>query len=264
VKVSGDLGKISISFDEATLVPSAGLIAPAAFMQRLGLGDLFAERLRLDEHRANCDITALTVIGSVLAGGNSIDDTDLMRAGANEQLLGEVRASSIIGTWLRAWRWHNVRESDAISRKLLARLWAAGAGPADFSAALTIDLNSTIVEVVGRSKQGARYGYTKELGYHPLLATLAQNGQVLASRMRGGNAGARSAAGFLAETISRVLDPGATGQLTMRADSAFYSGSMLNKAKQLNIRFSITVRQDKKIARAIDAIPEADWRQIPY
>ena len=106
MKVSGDLGKISISFDEATLVPSAGLIAPAAFMQRLGLGDLFAERLRLDEHRANCDITALTVIGSVLAGGNSIDDTDLMRAGANEQLLGEVRASSIIGsiTWASPMR----------------------------------------------------------------------------------------------------------------------------------------------------------------
>lgn len=265
MKASGDLTKIPISFDEPTLVPAAGLIAPAAFVQRLGLGELFTERLRLDKFGANSDIKALTVIGSMLAGGDSIDDTDLMRAGANEQLLGETRAPSTIGSWLRAFRWHNARESDAISRELLARLWAAGAGPADLGAALTIDLDSTIVEVVGRSKQGARYGYTKELGYHPLLATLAENGQVLNSRMRGGNAGAaRSAAGFLAETASRVREAGATGQLTTRADSAFYSGTMLNKAKALNIRFSVTVRQDKKIARAFAAIPEEDWHPIPY
>jgi hypothetical protein len=45
-------------------------------------------------------------------------------------------------------------------------LWAAGAGPADLSAPLTIDLDSTIVEVQGRKKQGAAFGYTKVRGYH--------------------------------------------------------------------------------------------------
>ncbi len=48
-----------------------------------------------------------------------------------------------------------MRQLDAVSRELLARLWAAGAGPADLAATLTIDVDSTIVEVQGRKKQGA-------------------------------------------------------------------------------------------------------------
>ena len=63
---------------------------------------------------------------------------------------------------------------------------------------LTIDLDSTIVAVHGRAKQGAAFGYTGVRGYHPQLATCAQTGQVLMSRLRGGSAGAaRGAASFL-------------------------------------------------------------------
>jgi len=95
------------------------------------------------------------------------------------------RAPSTVGTWLRAHKWSNVRQLDAVSRGLLARLWAAGAGPADLGAPLTIDVDSTIVEVAGRREQGTAFGYTRTRGYHPQLATCAETGQVLMSRLRG-------------------------------------------------------------------------------
>jgi hypothetical protein len=265
VKASHRLSSVPISFDETNLVPAAGLIAPAALAQQIGLAQLFSERLNLGKHGANSDIKALTVMGSVLAGGDSIDDTGFLRTGATCELLGEVRAPSTIGTWLRDFGLHNARELDAISRELLRRLWQSGAGPTDLSANMTMDMDSTIVEVAGPDKQGAAFGYTKVRGYHPLLATSAETGQVLASRMRGGNAGAARAAGsFLTETVSRVRNAGATGELTIRADSAFYSRAVLSAAEKLGVRFSITVRQDKRIARAIAAIPEEDWQPIPY
>jgi hypothetical protein len=47
-------------------------------------------------------------------------------------------------------------------------------------------LDSTIVPVFGRGKQGAAFGYTKVRGYHPQLATCAQTGQVVLCRLRGG------------------------------------------------------------------------------
>jgi Transposase DDE domain group 1 len=175
------------------------------------------------------------------------------------------RAPSTVGSWLRDFQWHNVRQLDAVSRELLARQWAAGAGPADLSAPMTIDVDSTIVPVFGRSKQGAAFGYTNIRGYHPQLATLAETGQVLLCPLRGGAAGAaRGAQSFLVETISRARGSGATGQLTVRADCAFYSKAVLHTAKKLGVRFSVTARQDKKIRAAIDAIPEAAWTPIPY
>lgn len=265
MRASHDLSRVTTTFDESNLVPNAGLLPAAVLAQRIDLAGLIDERLRLAEHGASSGTKALTVIGSILAGGDSIDDVAVLRSGATGSLFDATRAPSTIGTWLRAHKWSNVRQLDAISRELLARLWAAGAGPADLAAPLTIDIDSTIVEVQGRHKQGAAFGYTKVRGYHPQLATCAQTGQVLMSRLRGGSAGAaRGAASFLTETVSRVRAAGATGQLTLRADSAFYSRAVLSTAAKFDVRFSITARQDKRIRAAIDAIADDAWQPIPY
>ena len=82
---------------------------------------------------------------------------------------GTVKAPSTLGTILRSFRWGHVRQLDRVSRELLARAWAAGAGPGD--APFTIDLDSIICETYGLAKEGARHhGYTGKRGYHPLLA----------------------------------------------------------------------------------------------
>lgn len=254
-----------MNFTETNLIPNAGLLPAAMLAQRIDLAGLFDERLQLDKHGASSGSKALTVIGSMLAGGDSIDDTAVLRAGAAGSLFDDTRAPSTIGSWLRAHKWSNVRQHDAISRELLARLWASGAGPADLTAPLTFDLDSSIVPVYGRGKQGAAFGYTKVRGYHPQFATCAQTGMVLFSRLRGGAAGsARGAKSFLTETISRLRNAGASGQLTVRADSAFYSKAVLQTAVKFKVRFSVTVRQDKKIRAAIEAIDETAWQPIPY
>ncbi len=114
-------------------------------------------------------------------------------------------------------------------------------------------------------KQGVGFGYTKVRGYHPLLATRADTGEVLHSRLRGGSAfTARGAAGFLAETFSRVRAARATGLLTLRADSGFYSKAVLTTCRRARVRFSVTARLDKAVQRAIAAVPEEAWVSIPY
>ena len=117
-----------------------------------------------------------------------------------------------------------------MSRQLLARAWAAGAGPGD--SPLSIDLDSTICETYGLAKEGARYhGYTGARGYHPLLAIAAGTGEVLMSRLREGRANtARGVAHFLRETVGRVRYGGARGQLTVRADSGFYAHTVVAAA----------------------------------
>ena len=265
VRASHELSRMSVSDDEPNLVPAAGLLPAAALAQKLGLAELVEARVRLAEHGANGGTKALSVVGSMLAGGDSIDDVAVLRAGALPEVFDQTRAPSTIGTWLRAFKWSNVRELDAVTRGMLARLWAAGAGPADPTGALTFDLDSTICEVHGRAKQGADYGYTRVRGYHPQLATLPETGQVIFSRLRGGAAhAARGAKSFLTETVSRLREAGATGPLTVRADSAFYSRAMISTARKFHVRFSITARQDKRIRAAIDAIPDEAWTPIPY
>ena len=207
----------------------------------------------------------MTLVASALAGGDCIDAADVLRTGGTACTLGgTVKAPSTLGTFLRSFRWGHVRQLDRVSRELLALAWAAEAGPGD--APFTIDLDSTICETYGLAKEGARHhGYTGARGYNPLLAIAAGTGDVLMARLREGRANtARGAAHFLRETVSRVRYAGASGQLTMRADSGFYTHSVVSVCRKLNVRFSITIRQHKSLHNLIEAIPDEDWTPIPY
>ena len=206
----------------------------------------------------------MTLAASVLAGGDCIDADDVLRTGGTAGAPDCVaKAPSTLGTFLRSFRWGHVRQLDRVSRELLARAWAAGAGPSD--APLTIDLDSTICETYGLVKAGARHhSYTGQRGYHPLLAVAAGTGDVLMVRLREGRANTvRGAAHFLRETVSRVRYSGARGQPTVRADSSFYAHALVAVCREMDVRFSITVRQHKSLHNLIEAIPEADWTPIP-
>ena len=222
--------RIRIAFDDHRLVNNAGLVLPATLALHLGLPQLVDRHLDLGRApgRANTGDKMMTLVASALAGGDCIDDADVLRTGGTACTLGSVvKAPSTLGAFLRSFRWGHVRQLDRVSRELLARAWAAGAGPGD--APFTIDLDSTICETYGLAKEGAhRHGYTGARGYHPLLAVAAGTGDVLLARLREGRANtARGAAHFLRETVSRVRYAEASGQLTMRADSGFYAHALV-------------------------------------
>jgi len=267
MRSSHTLDRVDTAFDDDRLVPDAGLMLPATLAHHLGLKQLLDEHLRLGigPGTANVGDKVLTLIMSALAGGDHIDHANALRAGGTGRVLGfRVKAGSTLGTFLRVFRWGHVRQLDRVSRELLRRAWQAGAGPGD--APLTIDLDSTICETYGLQKQGAlHHGYTHVRGYHPLLAVAAGTGDVLMARLREGRANTGRGAGhFLRETVSRVRYAGATGQLTMRADSGFYAHSVVATCRRLKVRFSITVRQHKGLRSLIEAIPEEAWTPIPY
>ena len=56
----------------------------------------------------------------------------------------------------------------------------------------------------------------------------------------------------------------ASGQLTMRADSGFYTHAVVSACRETNVRFSITIRQSASLRNLIEAIPEDAWTPIPY
>ena len=259
--------RIRILFDDHRLVANAGLLLPATLARHLGLRELVDHHLDLGgaPGRANTGEKMLTLVASALAGGDCIDDADALRAGGTVGVLGcVVKAPSTLGTFLRSFRWGHVRQLDRVSRQLLARVWKAGAGPGD--APFTIDLDSTICETYGLAKEGARHhGYTGARGYHPLLAVAAGTGEVLMSRLREGRANtARGAAHFLRETVGRVRYCGARGQLTVRADSGFYTHAVVAVCRRMDVRFSIAIRQRARLRNLIEAIPEDAWTPIPY
>jgi len=263
---SYDPAGFEVVFDDPRAVADAGLMLVAMCSDVLGIEET-ANRLvdlggRPGGSRPGRKI--LTVVHSMVAGGDCIDDTDVLRSGSTDQVLGHrVMAPSTCGTFLRSFTFGHVRQLDRLFATILQRAWAVGAGPGD--EAMTIDLDSTICEVHGYHKDGAGYGYTKVLGYHPLLATRADTGEILHVRQRKGSAGSgRGAKRFIEELVARIRRAGGSGALTLRADSAFFSWKTIKTLKAKNVAFSITVPQNPAVVRAIAAIDEADWVSIGY
>ena len=260
------LDQVDIAFDDPRAVAHAGLLLPATLAERLGIEQATDQLVDLGDRpgAAQPGRKLLTLVHALVAGGECIDDVELLRCGSTASVLGHrVMAASTVGTWLRAFTFGHVRQLDKVTATILGRAWAAGAGPGD--GPLTVDVDSTICEVHGYHKQGAGYGYTHRLGYHPLLATRAASGEVLHTRLRKGAANtARGILRFVDELIARLRRAGASGELTLRMDSGFWSAKLLRALRRHEVRYSITVRQTKTVRAAIATIPEHVWVQIAY
>ena len=263
--VNHGIDRVRATFDDESLVADAGLVLAATLVARLGLESLIDATVRLVGRvgGARPGRKVLTLVHAMLADADCIDDANRLRAGSTSAVLGHrVMAPSTLGTFLRAFTFGHVRQLEAVIGRAIERAWGLGAGP---TGTLVVDVDSTICEVHGYAKHGAAYGYTRVLGYHPLVATRADTGEVLHARLRKGSANtARGIVRFVDELLARVDRAGGGEAIIVRADSGFYQHKLLGRLSRAGVGFSVTIPQRAPVRTAIDAIDERAWERIDY
>ena len=258
----GGLDGVRVSFDDERVVSDAGIALVATLVGRLGIEALVERFVRLRGDRpgaANAGRKVMALIYAMLLGADSIDDCEVLRAGRTRRLLGGwLPAPSTLGTFLRAFTFGHVRQLDRLLAETLMRAWRAGAGPG--RERLVVDVDSFIGEVHGYKKQGVGFGYTKKRGYHPIIASRADSGEVLHVRLRKGQAASpRGVLRFCEELIARVERAGASGVKLLRADSAFWNKRLIARLQKAGWQYSISVRLQAWVPDAIAGIPASDW-----
>jgi Transposase DDE domain group 1 len=259
------LDSVQVRFDDERLISDAGLMLAATLAARLGIEALAQRFVRLRPKlpgAGNAGRKVMSLIYAMALGADSIDDCDVLRAGRTRRLLGGwVAAPSTLGTFLRAFTFGHVRQLDRLFAAALTRAWTAGAGPGE--GRLIVDVDSFIGEVHGHAKQGAAFGYTRKRGYHPIIASRAQTGEVLHIRLRKGSANtSRGVLRFTDELIARVERAGATGPKLLRADSGFWSSKVFARLAKAGWQYSIGVRLQSHVRAAIEQIPEPAWQTL--
>jgi Transposase DDE domain group 1 len=259
------LDAVRVVFDDERVVSDAGIALVATLAGRLGIERLVGRFVRLRRDRpgaANAGRKVMALIYGMLLGADCIDDCEVLRAGRTRRLLGGwLPAPSTLGTFLRAFTFGHVRQLDRVLAETLTRAWRAGAGPGDER--LVVDVDSFVGEVHGYAKEGVGFGYTKRRGYHPMLASRADTGEVLHVRLRKGSAAsARGVLRFAEELIARVARAGATGEKLFRADSAFWNKKLIARLERAGWAYSISVRLQFWVKDAVAAIPETAWQPL--
>jgi len=262
--VHGLSDRSEVVFDDERVVVNAGIVLAVALGRRLGIEALVDAVVRLGDRpgASRPGRKVLSLIHAMLLGADCIDDCDMLRAGRTEAVLGhKAMAPSTLGTFLRSFSFGHVRQLDRVLAEALKRAWQAGAGPG--KGRLVIDIDSFVGEVHGHAKQGAGYGYTRQLGYHPLLATRADTSEVLHVRLRKGAANTqRGALRFVDELLARVRKAGAAGPVLLRADSGFWNKKITARLRGQGCRYSIGVTMHKIVTAQIALIPEDAWQSV--
>lgn len=139
--------------------------------------------------------------------------------------------------------------------------------PASGTDRVMVDIDDTIIEVHGYTKQGSGYGYSGVRGLNALLATLSSTESapvVVAQRLRKGSCGSpRGAKRLLADAL-KVVGSMSPAKPLVRADSAFYGSATVGAALRGGADVSVTVRMDPKVKAAIAMVGEDAWTAIEY
>jgi hypothetical protein len=262
--VNGLSDRSEVVFDDERVVVNAGIVLAVAVGRRLGIEALVDAAVRLGGRpgASRPGRKVLSLVHAMLLGADCIDDCDVLRAGRTEAVLGhKAMAPSTLGTFLRSFTFGHVRQLDRVLGQALQRAWQAGAGPGE--GRLVIDVDSFVGEVHGHAKQGAGYGYTGKLGFHPILATRADTSEVLHVRLRRGAANTqRGALRFVDELLARVRKAGAAGPILLRADSGFWNKKIIARLREQGCHYSIGVTMQRHITERIAQIPDDAWQPV--
>lgn len=262
-------GRLSVSFDEPNLVGSAGLVPAMGLARRLGLVGLADQWLTVPGAKGTAGLKLVALVAGMVAGADSIQDMDLLRHGAMSKLFTGIRAPSTLGSFLRSFRFGHVRQVDAVASRALALLAdeVPGLLPGP-GQPVGVDIDDTIKPVYGRSKQGAEHGYTHIRGLNAQLVTACGADAapvIVAARLRrGAAASAHGAVRLVRDAIATLRRAQVTGQVLVRADSAYYNRDLIAAIIRAGAWFSVGARLNTSVRAAISTIDASCWTPIVY
>ena len=260
---------LSAVFDEPNLIACAGLVPAVALADRIGLRDLADEWLTVPGSRGTAGVKVMSLVAGMLAGADSIDDMDLLRHGGMDKVFDGMRAPSTLGTFLRGFTFGHVRQLDAVAARALIGLADVVPGiVAGSDGTVMLDVDDTVKPVFGAAKQGAEHGYTRVKGLNAQLATISTEQAapvIVGARLRrGAAASAHGAVRLVRDALTTARRAGVTGQILVRADSAYYQHAFVTAVTKAGACFSVGARQDSAVRRAIASIDPESWVRIEY
>ena len=277
----------SAIFDDPNLVSTAGLAPVMALARQCDLAELADEHLSVPTDKgANAGLKVGSVVAGMVAGADSIADMALLRHGAMKTLFDRPYAPSTVGSFLREFTFGHVRQLDAVASRFLCRLAEHTPIVAGIDTErVLVDIDDSIIEVHGHSKQGSSYGYSGVRGLNSLITTLTTSTTapvIVGQRLRKGSCGSsRGAARMIADTLTTVgriraavaipaatssnrVEPQPMPKPLVRADSAFFGYPTIGAAVRGGADVSITTGLNSVIRTAISAIPDDAWTPIEY
>ncbi len=243
-----------------------GIGAIHLLARRFGLIDALDQRLHLLKWHMPYHVSdhVLNISYNPLCGGTCLQDIELRRNDENYlNALGTRRIPdpTTAGDFCRRFTQADLFTFIDIVNDTRLKVWAEQ--PDDFFDCAKIDMDGTITETTGQCKQGMDISHNGLWGYHPLLLTLANTGEVLSVLNRSGNRPSHEGAAGEADRAVRLCIKAGFRKIVMRGDTDFSQTRHLDGwDSDQRIRFFFGYDATQNLKEIADNLPKSDWQTL--
>ncbi len=265
--------RVRIGTPDPSLTATSGVAAVAEFVEKLDVVGTFDQGIGAIKQRARGASAGELLVGlaqSQLLGGDALVALNRQRqdAAAVELSAVPVLPATTAGNLARRFTPTHFAGVEAANAAMVTgayRLLSADRR-ATLEQSVTIDMDSTDVEVYGSRKEGVAYNYAGQRAGRPHLATWAEAGLTLAADLLAGNDDVRPrAAGMLSRALGAIPDhvSAALAQAgsvpRVRTDAGYFTGDLARAAVEQGCDFAVAAKRNTAMWRAYASIPEDAW-----
>jgi Transposase DDE domain group 1 len=262
--------RVRIGAPDASLTRFSGAIAVTELVDRLAmikLLDAAIGPIKSRDRGLGGGQLLVGIAAAQLAGEDFLVGLDRQRADEAGQVLAVVPglASTTAAGLARKFtdaQWHAVETglADVAAVALAALAVVAPARAAALCETVTIDLDTTDVEVYGRKKRGVAFNHQGQRVGRPHVACWADTATVLAADLMSGRDDPRGhAAGLLRRALAALPAAARDGRIRLRADAGYFAGELARAALFAEVEFAIGARRIAPLWRILDGVAETDW-----
>ncbi len=259
--------RVRVGAPDPTLTGVSGMAAVTELVDRLGMVRSLDTAIGPIKARDRGHTGGELLVGMAaaqLAGEDFLVGLDHQRDDVAGQVLAPVAGLSSTTAAGLARRftdgqWHGVETGVGdIGAAMLAALPPARA--AALCETVTIDLDTTDVEVYGRKKRGVAYNYQGQRCGRPHVASWAETATTLAADLMAGDEDPRRhAAGLLRRALGALPPAARAGRVRLRADAGYFAGELARAAHFADVEFAIGAKRIAPLWRLLDGLAETDW-----
>jgi Transposase DDE domain group 1 len=245
-------------------IPCGGLGAIQALVRHLGLAAAIDDRLHvlklhLPYHESD---HVLTLAYNALCQGTCLEDLELRRT--DEAFLDTLGARRLpdpttAGDFCRRFTRDDLEDLHAAIDVARRKVWAEQ--PAAFRDRATLDMDGTLVGTTGSCKAGMDIAYDGTWGYHPLVVTLAETGEVLRLVNRPGNRPSHDGAAAEIDRAVWLCLRAGFRRIVLRGDTDFSQTAHLDRWHALaQVRFVFGYDATPNLKALAEALPDTAWQ----
>ena len=262
--------RVRVGAPDPSLTRYSGMAAVTELIDRLGMIRLLDAAIGAIKERDRGFSGGELLVGlacAQLAGEDFLVGLDRYRADVAGQVLAAVPglcSTTAAGLARRfgdgQWRAVETGLGNIAAAALDVLAAVAPQRAALLSETVTIDLDTTDVEVYGRLKRGVAFNHQGQRVGRPHVATWAETATVLAADLMSGRDDPRPhAPELLGRALAGLPASARAGRIRLRADAGYFAGELARAALFAEVEFAIGARRIAPLWRILDGVAETDW-----